>query len=78
MDTSTLTKNLLAKFELMESTFSLDRKSFVKVETMTKNIKEFHDMIDLLIEEINSRDERIKELEEEKRDKRIEELEEKL
>ncbi len=78
MDTHTLTKNLLAKFELMESTFSLDRKSFVKVETMTKNIKEFHDMIDLLIEEINSRDERIKELEEEKRDKRIEELEEKL
>ena len=78
MDTSTLTKNLLAKFELMESTFSLDRKSFVKVEIMTKNIKEFHDMIDLLIEEINSRDERIKELEEEKRDKRIEELEEKL
>ncbi len=78
MDTPTLTKNLLAKFELMESTFSLDRKSFVKVETMTKNIKEFHDMIDLLIEEINSRDERIKELEEEKRDKRIEELEEKL
>ncbi|MCH8914981.1 MAG: hypothetical protein IIA82_03955 [Thaumarchaeota archaeon] len=78
MDTLTLTKNLVAKFELMESTFSLDSKSFEKVERMTKNIKEFHGMIDLLIDEVNSRDERIKELEEEKRDKRIEELEEKL